>query len=919
MHSNRPIAAATYSALVLAALIVGPPVILLAFLDPPHLPTRAELASPGDPAFLVNALLATAWLCWLMFTWSVLVELVRRLRNLHERAAIRTPFQRLAAHLVTTIAISAVAPIPQAFAATATVTAAPADTPTTAKEDTTAKADAGQQHTTYRVKPHDTLWEIAKKHLGDPMRYQEIVKLNDGRVMTDGSTFTSEGWIRPGWLIRMPADATDLEPKHTPKSAPPHADEEPLHVVRQGDSLWKIAERHLGDGHRYGEIFKLNKGRSQPDGGRLTDPGQLEAGWRLRLPGRTRSPSSSPSPEPSPIAESAPTQTTAPDAESPGNATPRVTETPASLPAPAVPGVSIALPSGGVVGLSFAAGIAVALATARVRRRVRRRMPEATEAVQVVAVPKPEPAVQAVEEEYRQANDPVPDDYDLVKDSFTTEPPATLDVGVRAGETAAVNLPGLNLCLTGDGAEDVTRALFVALIAQAEAHRVEVVVPQDDAVELFGDDLEALAPHLPGLTLAPTFDDAVTHIASEHISRAELLRDAEVDDLTELRASRPDELVPALVMVGRLTGRDPSYLESFMGHALSFGIGAMVLGDRLAGVRCEVGTDFRAVADGDLDGVDLFHLPRQEAIAFLRRIAIQHGHEEPAAEAAEEPADAREIEAPKVEAPKLEAAEVEASEVENASNAARVRLFLLGEMRIEVDGEPNDIPTAKGLEMLVLLAVHPAGQTKEEICATLWPDVEQPQAGYRFHAALSDLRKRLWAATGSNRKLTSFVEAENATYRIDRQHVWIDLWEFQNALADARKATDPEAKAAALDRAAEVCRGHLADGAPYLWIDLDHRDPLTLASVRALLQLGGIHEKAGRPKRALAVMEQALALDPINEAAAASVIRLLTGLGRRDEARLRAQHLNAHLASLDLEPTPATQATLRQLHVRHRS
>ncbi|WP_055483739.1 LysM peptidoglycan-binding domain-containing protein [Sphaerimonospora mesophila] len=900
MHSRRPIAAALTSALVLAALIAGPPVILLGFLDPPHIPTRAELASPGDPVLVVNALLATAWLCWLMFTWSVLAEVVQRLRNAPERAAIRTPFQRLAAHLITTIAISAVAPAPQAFAATSTVAAAPADAPTSAKEDATAKAEAGQQHKTYRVKPHDTLWEIAKRHLGDPMRYREIVKLNEGRVMTDGTTFTSEGWIRPGWLIRMPTDATELEPKHPQKPTAPEADDEPVHVVRQGDSLWNIAERHLRNGKRYGEIFKLNKGRPQPDGRRLTDPGQIETGWHLRLPGRV--PSSPP--EPPPTAEPVKVLKSVPDAETQGSATPRVTQTPAGLPAPAVPGVSIALPGGGMVGLSFAAGIAIALAAARVRQRVRRRVPEATEAVQVVPVPKPEPAVQAAEEAYRKANEPVADDYDLVKDSFTTEPPATLDVGVRAGENVTMDLPGLNLCLTGPGAEDVARALFVALIAQAEAQRVELVAPRDDAIKLFGDDLETLALHLPGLTLTPTFDDAVTHLASERINRAELLQDAEANDVTELRENRPDELIPALVMVGQLTERDPSYLESFLEDAPRFGIGAVLLGDRLPGARCEVGADFRASAEGDLDGVDLFRLPQQEAITFLRRIAIQHGHKDPATEATGEAAEVPEVEAPEVEVP----------EVQSALNTARFRLLLLGEVRLEIDGEPIDIPTAKGLEMLVLLAVHPAGQTKEEICAILWPDVEQPQAGYRFHAALSDLRKRLWAASGSNRKLTSFIGAENGTYRIDREHVWIDLWEFHAALADARKATDSETKASALDRAAEVCRGHLADGAPYLWIDLDHRDPLTLASVRALLQLGGIHEKAGRPKRSLEVMEQALALDPINEAAAVAVIRLLTGLGRRDEARLRAQHLTAHLASLDLEPTPETQATLRQLH-----
>lgn len=871
MHSHRPTAAAIYSALALVALIAGPPVVLLGFLDPPHIPTRAELATPGDPAFLVNALLATAWLCWLMFTWSVLAEVVRRLRNVHERGVLRTPFQRLAAHLITTIAISAVAPAPQAVAATVTVTATPVDALTAAQEGVASEA---VQHTTYRVKPHDTLWEIARTHLGDPMRYREIVKLNEGRQMADGATFTSDGWIRPGWVIRMPSDAKKPEPQHTR-----------VHVVREGESLWDIAERHLGDGKRYREIFKLNKGRAQHDGGQLTHPGEIEAGWRLRLPEQAptdRAAERTVAREPAP----APRETV----------TPRAIGTPAARPAHAAPRVSITLPNGGVVGLSFAAGIAVALAAIRVRQRVRRPIPEASEAVQVVALPQPEPAVQAVDEEFRQATDPVPDDYDLVRHSFTTEPPAMLDVGVRADRVVAMNLPGLNLCLSGDGAKDVVRALFTALVAQAEAHRVELVLSWDDAIDLFGDDWDALAMHLPGLTLTPTFDDAVTHVASEHIHRTELLQDAEVGDLAAYRVSRPDELVPELVLVGRLAGRDSSYLESFIEYAPRLGIGAILLGTRLAEAGCEVGTDFRAVG-GDLDGADLFHLSQQEAIVFLRRIAMQHGYEEPAED---EPA-------------------AEIPVVENTPATTRIRLLVLGEVRVQIDGEPVDIPTVKGMEMFVFLAVHPNGRTREEICAELWPDVGEPQAGYRFHAALSDLRKRLWAATGSNRKVTSFIEAESVTYRIDREHVWVDLWEFHRALAEARKAIDPEAKAAALDRAAEVCRGHLADGAPYLWIDFDHRDPLTLASVRALLQLGGIHEKAGRPKRALEVMEQALTLDPINEAAAAAVIRLLIGLGRRDEARLRAQHLNAHLASLDLEPTPETQTALRQLHTRPRS
>ncbi|MEN3356726.1 MAG: hypothetical protein V7637_708 [Mycobacteriales bacterium] len=48
--------------------------------------------------------------------------------------------------------------------------------------------------------------------------------------------------------------------------------------------LFQIAERSLGDGNRFPEIFNLNKGRRQPDGGRLADPSTLLPGWILQLP-----------------------------------------------------------------------------------------------------------------------------------------------------------------------------------------------------------------------------------------------------------------------------------------------------------------------------------------------------------------------------------------------------------------------------------------------------------------------------------------------------------------------------------------------------------------------------------------------------------------------------------------------------------
>ena len=50
------------------------------------------------------------------------------------------------------------------------------------------------------------------------------------------------------------------------------------------ESLFTIAAETLGDGGRFMEIFSLNKGQLQPNGGRLTNPQIIEPGWILQLP-----------------------------------------------------------------------------------------------------------------------------------------------------------------------------------------------------------------------------------------------------------------------------------------------------------------------------------------------------------------------------------------------------------------------------------------------------------------------------------------------------------------------------------------------------------------------------------------------------------------------------------------------------------
>ena len=64
----------------------------------------------------------------------------------------------------------------------------------------------------------------------------------------------------------------------------PHEPALVAYTVKPRDSLWKIAEEHLGDGFRWREVWELNRGVTQGDGRVLQDPDLVRPGWVLRLP-----------------------------------------------------------------------------------------------------------------------------------------------------------------------------------------------------------------------------------------------------------------------------------------------------------------------------------------------------------------------------------------------------------------------------------------------------------------------------------------------------------------------------------------------------------------------------------------------------------------------------------------------------------
>jgi hypothetical protein len=101
---------------------------------------------------------------------------------------------------------------------------------------------------------------------------------------------TVSAGVKPGGQIPAEVaghETASINAAQAAAAASPHV--EKIYVVkppvgRYHESLWEIAQNHLGDGRRYPEIFELNRDRIQPDGSKLTMASLIRPGWILRMP-----------------------------------------------------------------------------------------------------------------------------------------------------------------------------------------------------------------------------------------------------------------------------------------------------------------------------------------------------------------------------------------------------------------------------------------------------------------------------------------------------------------------------------------------------------------------------------------------------------------------------------------------------------
>jgi nucleoid-associated protein YgaU len=278
------------AAMLMVGILIGLPVALVKVGGnplPDQLPSLSEvgkaLTSPDDGTLAVDAISLIAWTAWLILAGSILIEVTSRLRGITTPAlpGLQLP-QLVARSLITAALLLFAAATPQQIQhtsgpaaepiATAGHRHGPAETKHGSAEAYTATAagNRGMVETVpYRVRSGDSLWTIARDHLGSGARYREIAELNT-KLLRGRPDF-----LTPGTILRLPTSTG------TGPDRPGHTV-----TVQRGDTLSEIAEEELGDADRYPEIFKASKAITQPGNRHLTDPDVIDVGWTLKIPGQ---------------------------------------------------------------------------------------------------------------------------------------------------------------------------------------------------------------------------------------------------------------------------------------------------------------------------------------------------------------------------------------------------------------------------------------------------------------------------------------------------------------------------------------------------------------------------------------------------------------------------------------------------------
>jgi LysM repeat protein len=133
---------------------------------------------------------------------------------------------------------------------------------------------------TYVVQPGDGMWDVAEALLGDGSRHRELADSMRGQEVALGVVYdASTNVIHPGWQFTNPFTAQT--PTAVAATAPAATT---AHIVKFGESLSSIAERHYGSADQWTRLWEANRGAQMSEGRTFDDPNLIMPGWLLQVP-----------------------------------------------------------------------------------------------------------------------------------------------------------------------------------------------------------------------------------------------------------------------------------------------------------------------------------------------------------------------------------------------------------------------------------------------------------------------------------------------------------------------------------------------------------------------------------------------------------------------------------------------------------
>lgn len=131
------------------------------------------------------------------------------------------------------------------------------------REDLSPAVKNTPSYVTYTVQAGDTLWAIARKY---NCSIPEIVAANSDRIKNPNR-------IHAGWQLKIPKSGAPVSGS-TPDAVLPENKKSGIYIVRQGDTLWKIARKYNCS---VAEIISLNREL-------IRNPALIYSGWELKVP-----------------------------------------------------------------------------------------------------------------------------------------------------------------------------------------------------------------------------------------------------------------------------------------------------------------------------------------------------------------------------------------------------------------------------------------------------------------------------------------------------------------------------------------------------------------------------------------------------------------------------------------------------------